>query len=87
MTPGLPKWDMEKRVYTPGGLRREKPSSVAMSKLGVELARSSCLKLLRGSVVGWWRLRSPNVRVGLGRQGKTRSGGTVLVLFEAPLVE
>jgi len=43
MTPGRLMSDMEKRVKTPGVFRREKPSSVALSKYGDEVAISSSL--------------------------------------------
>jgi len=44
--------DMEKRVKTPGVLRRENPNSVALSKYGTDVAISSSLNALRGSDVG-----------------------------------
>ena len=52
MTPGRPRRDMEKRVNTPGVLRRENPRSVGLSKERDEVAISSSLKTLRGSAVG-----------------------------------
>jgi len=51
-TPGRPMSDMENGVKTPGVFRRENPSSVALSKQGVEVASSSSLNVLRGSADG-----------------------------------
>jgi len=84
--PGRPMSDMEKRVKTPGVLRREKPSSVALSKYGVDVAIPSSLNTLSGSDVGWWMFKSLNVRVGVADRGKTISGETERVLSKRPFV-